>query len=433
MLSDAQLQARGASAKGESCPQRLHSMPVSTPRFLLRRSLSVALIAATSSAIAGALGVLAAVAAVAADAPDQSASEPPTVTVELRDGTILVGGLVEKSDDKVVIRLTSTRNGHRMSADRTLSPGDITSLRDVHSDYSARAAACAATGPAHAELAVWCLSNQLISEGKTEAHTALKLEAVNASAATTLHRLGEVRIDDAWTDLNLWLAKKGLVQFDGTVCDEATRAKLRVLIAARLGDAQALSDALAAQAHQVTVIKDGNAKIVKLQGQRAALVSAQQDAAKLNAAVDAAKRAVDAAGQRVAAAEKNAEARRNNSNGNNNGNNGNNGGLSRSVLDAQDAQHKAQQDLKTAQYAAQAADPTTAKKRLDDLDKDTQSTTADVKKATDGQAQVDAAVAAAKTKADASAAAYSAARQQVQPPADLPPDVLVALADLSAK
>ncbi len=355
----------------------------------------------------------------AAEQAHTEATQPPTVTIDMRDGSTLVGGLVELTDERTVLRLTTTIHGRSMSADRLLTSAEIVAIHDVHSDYQARSAACAGSGTAHATLATWCLANQLTNEGRSEAHAALAIDAQNAAAIATLHRLNEVRVNGAWSDLDSWLAQHALVHFDGIICDAVTRNHLRSLNAERTTDAQGVTSAMATQAHQVTTIRDGKERVVKLQGQRAGVLDALTHAATVNATVEAAKRTVEAASQQVKSAEAEAARWRKNTDT----------GPSRLVTDAQDAEHKAQEALKTAESAAHNADPATARKRAEDLEKSIQAAISAVQQATDAQAGVDMAVKTAVTKATASSSAYASARQQVHTPTGLPADVLVAIAD----
>ncbi len=368
--------------------------------------------------------------AVSALACLQAAEDLPPVEVALTTGETIVGGLVERTAEHVIVRLKPIR-GSGMSADRSIPAAQVATVTTLADDYRQRAAAAPAGAADQAQLARWCFDHGMAAEARVHAEKALTAESTNALALTTMHQLGLARIDGTWQDIDGWLAAKGLVRFDGLIVTPAVRDQLKALAAQRTADAQALADAQTGRDRAQGLLATTNDRAERLTKQRADTAANQTEVDHAKQTVETARKAAQQTDARLAEAEKRARERPRNAN-NGNANNQNNNQPSGDVTDAQAAQKKAQQAMAQAQQAETKA-AAAAAERIAKIDKDLVATKADTTRLTEQVATADKALPPKQAAATASAAKYKEARDGVHLPEGLPGDLVTAIYDLTQR
>jgi hypothetical protein len=360
----------------------------------------------------------------------RAAEDLPPVEVALTTGETIIGGLVERTDEHVIVRLKPIR-GSGMSADRNIPAAQVATVTTLADDYRQRAAAAPAGAADQAQLARWCFDHGMAAEARLHAEKALTAESTNAVALTTMHQLGLARIDGTWQDIDGWLTAKGLVRFDGLVVTPAVRDQLKALAAQRTADAQALTEAQAGHDRAQGLLATANDRTERLTKQRADTAANQTEVDHAKQALETAKKAAQQTDTRLAEAEKRARERPRNTNNNGN-NNQNNNQASSDVSDAQAAQKKSQQAVTQAQQAETKA-AAAAADRLAKIDKDLTTTKADITRLGEQVATADKTLPAKQAAATASAAKYKEARDAVHLPEGLPGDLVTAIYDLSQR
>lgn len=345
-------------------------------------------------------------------AETSSAPDEQIVEVVFKNGDATRGVVVSKTADELVLRVTVTSKGSKVSTEQTYPMRQVNSITTLADEYRQRAANTPNQAPDQADLARWCLEHGLPDEARGHALKAYDAEPVNHDALEILHRLGQVRIDNAWQDIDAWLATKQLVRFDGLVCDAATREQLKKLAAQRTTDATALTTTKQQIDQLTSLAATAKERQTRIDQERKEADSAAATADSRQKAVDAAHKAVTAAAEQIKKASEVPQ-------GNQNQKKRNEG----AVANAEAAKRKADDALTAAQKELAAADPASAKAHKARLDADAAKAKADAERVSKELPVAQAALPAKQTTADASAKAYADARAAITLPADLPQTV----------
>ena len=357
-------------------------------------------------------------------APSAKDSDDQMVEVFFVNGDSTRGVVVSKTAETLVLHVTIESKGTRIVSDRTFPMAQVKLIASVADQYRLRATNTPNSPPEQAELARWCLEHGLKEEARGHALKALDAEPVNRDGLSTMHALNLVQLDSGWQDVDLWLAEKKLVRFDGLTMSEATRDNLKVLNLKRAMDANALSEAKQTIEQLTSLSVTGKERLEKIEKSRGEATTAAANAESKQKAVDGAKAAVAAAAKRVEEAGKTSTDRNQNQEQQKRA-----AAAAATARDnAEAAKKKANEALSVAQKELSAADPASAKARKARLDTDATKAKADMEKSAKELPAAQAALPAKQAAADASTKAYAEARAAVQQPADLPKPITDVLA-----
>ena len=351
-----------------------------------------------------------------APAPSSKDNDDQVVEVFFVNGDSTRGVVVSKTAETLVLHVTIESKGSRFATNRTFSMAQVKLIASVADQYRLRATNTPNSPPEQAELARWCLEHGLREEARGHALKTLDAEPVNRDALSTMHALNLVQVDNGWQDIDLWLAAKKLVHFDGLTMSEATRDNLKLLNLKRATDANAISDAKQKIEQLTSLSVTGKERLEKIEKSRGEATTAAANAESKQKAVDGAKAAVAAAAKRVEEAGKISTDRKQSQEEQKRA-----ATAAASARDnAEAAKKKANEALSAAQRELSAVDPASAKARKARLDTDATKAKADMEKSAKELPAAQAALPAKQAVADASAKAYAEARAAVQQPADLP-------------
>ena len=334
------------------------------------------------------------------------------VEVQLVSGTVVHGTLVERTAEQVVIRCSVTLKGSSITSERTFPADQVQAVLTLTDEYQHRVASASATAPDQLALAHWCLDHSLPAEGRRHAEKTLALEPTNREALTLMHQLGLVHLDGSWRDIDEVLKAKDLVRYDGLVTDAATRDRLKQLMARKTTAAAALAAAKARFENLsglLTAAKEHMASAEKQDTDSATLAAEAESRQK---ALDDAQVADAAAAERVQQTSNQVVTRHSD------------GSTSTTVnpalADAEAAKSRTDAAVDAAQHALGSTNATSAKARKAHLDQVVQKAHEDIDRLAKDLPLAEQAVPLRQQEADASATAYSAARDKVILPTDLP-------------
>jgi hypothetical protein len=276
--------------------------------------------------------------------------------LHLASGEVVTGELITETATTIEIRRQVLIKHNAVAASVTIDKDQITRREKVASfadQYKARQKTSPDTLEGHIALARWSADHCLVAEAAQNAQRADDLDSDNPLVSRLFNELGYVKIKDQFVREDEYLAKNGLVDYQGKIMTpaEAEKAKAIYLANQEHDDAtQAIKDDQFYLAHGDEKVKELTDKLEKEKG----------DASKAKGDVTAAKARIDADNKRQA--DLDAQQQQQAANGNNNGNG--NGGynnrrnqqqqltpaqqIAKDLADANTALSKATDDQRTA-------------------------------------------------------------------------------------
>jgi len=242
--------------------------------------------------------------------------------VHLASGEVVTGELITETATTLQIRRQLLIKHNAVAATVNIDKDQITRREKVPSfaeQYKTRQKATPDTLEGHIALARWSADHCLIAEAAQNAQRADDIDSDNPLVNKLFGDLGYVKIKDQWVREDEYLAKNGLVDYQGKIMTpaEADKAKAIFLANQEHDDAtQAIKDDQFYMAHGDEKVKELTDKLEK----------EKADAAKAKGDVTAAKARIDADNKKQADLANQQANANGNGNGNNQQNRNNNAG-----------------------------------------------------------------------------------------------------------
>ncbi len=236
--------------------------------------------------------------------------------VHLASGEVVTGELITETSTALEIRRQVLIKHNAVSATVNIAKDQITRREKVPAfseQYKTRQKSTPDTLEGHIALARWSADHCLIAEAAQNAQRADDIDSDNPLVNKLFGDLGYVKIKEQWVREDEYLAKNGLVDYQGKIMTpaEAEKAKAIYLANQEHDDAtQAIKDDQFYMAHGDEKVKELSDKLEK----------EKADASKAKGEVTAAKARIDADNKRQA------DLANQQANANGNGNGNNNGG-----------------------------------------------------------------------------------------------------------
>jgi hypothetical protein len=276
--------------------------------------------------------------------------------VHLASGEVVTGELITETATTLEIRRQVLIKHNAVVATVNIAKDQITRREKVASfadQYKTRQKSTPDTLEGHIALARWSADHCLIKEAAQNAQRADDIDSDNILVNKLFGDLGYVKIKDEWVREDEYLAKNGLVDYQGKIMTpaEADKAKAIYLANQEHDDAtQAIKDDQFYMAHGDEKVKELTDKLEKEKG----------DASKAKGDVTAAKARIDADNK------KQADLANQPQTGNGNGNNNGGGGYGNRRNNQQQQVTPAQQIAKDLADATAALEKATEEQRSAD-------------------------------------------------------------------
>jgi hypothetical protein len=271
--------------------------------------------------------------------------------VHLASGEVVVGELLTETSTSLEVRRTVLIKHTAVPATVTIAKDQITRREKVPSfaaQYAARAKTTMDTLEGHLALARWSIDHCLVKEAAANAQRADDLDSDNPLVLKVFSDLGYIKEKDAWVREDEYLARTGLVDYQGKIMTPAEAEKAKAIFAAN----QEHDDATQAIKDDQFYLAHGDEKVKELSDK---LDKDKADQAKAKGDATAAKARIDADNKKAADLANQPQQPGGNNNGNGYGNRRNGQAaqtpaqqVAKDLADASAAYDKANDDQKAA-------------------------------------------------------------------------------------
>ena len=210
--------------------------------------------------------------------------------VHLASGEVVVGELVSETTTTLEVRRQVLIRHTAVAANVTIPKDQITRREKVpsfHDQYLARAKNAPDTLEGHLALARWSIDHCLVKEAAQNAQRADDIDSDNPLVLKVFSDLGYIKEKDTWVREDEYLARTGLVDYQGKIMTPAEAEKAKAIYAAT----QEHDEATQAIKDDQFYLAHGDEKVKELSDK---LDKDKADQAKAKGDADAAKTRIDA-------------------------------------------------------------------------------------------------------------------------------------------